>query len=286
MFFFRKRNKQLTIRVRSETLPEGETIFVVGNHELLGDWQPNCIPLLQQEDGSWLREFQVARNTSIEFKITRGAWEKEAVDTSGNNLMNHALKVTSDVTVDLDIVGWRDLIPEIAEDEDEDPNDKGELRYHRDIGSDEIAKRDVVVWLPPEYDNDEEMYYPVLYMHDGQNVFDPSTSYSGIAWQADRTALSLIEKDRIQVPIIVAVNNCASAERLQEYSFGSKGRHYLEFMAKTVKPLVDKTYRTLPEAEHTAIMGASMGGLCAFLQLWLYPDVFGKAACLSPTFIL
>jgi len=286
MFFFRRRNRKLTIRIHSKTLPEGEKVFVVGNHELLGDWQPNRIPLLPQDDGCWQQEFNIKRNSQIEFKVTRGSWETEAVDSNGENLMNYTLKVSSDVTVDMDIVGWRDLAPTAIERDAEEPERNGTLKFHRDIGTAEIEKRDVLVWLPPGYDDDEKLHYPVLYMHDGQNVFDPSTSYSGVAWKADKTALKLIKEKRIETPIIVAVNNCASAERLEEYSLGTKGRHYLAFMAETVKPLVDKTYRTLPEPENTAVMGASMGGLCAFLQLWLYPDIFGKAACLSPTFIL
>ena len=120
-------------------------------------------------------------------------------------------------------------------------------------------------------------------MHDGQNVFDPRTSYTGIDWNADKMATDLIEKGKLHKIIIVGIYN--SPDRLDEYSTSELGDKYMKFIVDGVKPFIDKTYRTRPEREHTATMGSSMGGLISFWLIWNYPDVFGMAGCLSPSFI-
>ncbi|MGH1363458.1 MAG: alpha/beta hydrolase-fold protein [Calditrichia bacterium] len=288
MFLFRKRKRQLSVRVRPKALPEGEKIYIVGNHVLFGEWDPTRVELSPQEDGSWKGDFSLPRNTEIEFKLTRGGWESEAVDESGKNLMNYEMKLSGDAIIEMSVFNWLDLFNEDSRKQDEPPvseKDSGTRHFHRDLEFSGLDKRDLLVWLPPGYDDNPDQRYPVLYIHDGQNVFDSNTSYTGVAWEADKMATRLITENRIQAPIIVAVYNCASAERLQEYSLSPKGKLYLAFLTEVAKPLIDKTYRTMSGPEHTAIMGSSMGGLISFLAVWQYPNVFGKAACMSPSFI-
>jgi predicted alpha/beta superfamily hydrolase len=148
--------------------------------------------------------------------------------------------------------------------------------------------RRVWVYLPPMYEDDPERRFPVLYMHDGQNVFDGATAFlPGKEWEADETAERLIQEGRIEPLIIVAVDNGGEA-RTDEYTptpdrrgqGGSLGQ-YGRMLVEEVKPWVDETFRTRPGREDTGIAGSSYGGLAS---LWIgltYPDVFGKIAALS-----
>ena len=159
----------------------------------------------------------------------------------------------------------------------------GHVDYYRSFYSENLQnKRDIFVWLPPSYDNDRITEYPVLYMHDGQNIMDPKTSSMGEDWRVDETATRLIVSGRMKEIIIVGINY--TDNRLEEYSDSETGRNYVKFLIEEVKPFVDKTYRTLPDAENSALMGSSMGGLISFLIVWHHTDVFTKAACLSNSF--
>lgn len=177
------------------------------------------------------------------------------------------------------------------------------IEYHNALASEYVATRNVEVWLPKEYANEPERRFPVLYMHDGQNVFNPATSYTGTAWEADSTAGAMIAAGRIEPIIIVAVWN--SPKRFQEYcpqkpvaeadlevrDYLNNLRkdyqkelvadEYLKFLVTELKPFIDKTYRTKTDARNTSICGSSMGGLISMYAICEYPDVFGQAACVS-----
>jgi len=145
-----------------------------------------------------------------------------------------------------------------------------------------IKDRDVVVWLPPCYDENSEVHYPALYMHDGQNMFDPKTSAFGVDWQIDEASDTLIRKGYIEPIIIVGIYN--TPDRTSDYSPNDTGYAYMNFIVNDLKPFIDNNYRTLPEREFTATGGSSMGGLISFMLLWEHSNVFSQAACLSPAF--
>jgi predicted alpha/beta superfamily hydrolase len=163
----------------------------------------------------------------------------------------------------------------------------GQLWRLRGLKSPQLGnKRDLVVYLPPSYDKSERRY-PVLYMHDGQNIFDAATSYVG-EWQVDET-MEALSNEGLEA-IVVGIPN-AGVERLNEYSpfrdkehGGGKGDLYLEFLTQTVKPLIDEEFRTLPRREHTGLMGSSMGGLISLYGYYRCPEVFGFAGVVSPAF--
>lgn len=147
-------------------------------------------------------------------------------------------------------------------------------------------KRRVWIYLPPAYSTTHKKY-PVLYMHDGQNIFDDSTAAFG-EWGVDECLDSLIKK-RIQACIVIGVDN--GPQRMQEYNpyefkeFGKgQGDAYVDFLVKTLKPFVDMHYRTLPSVENTLIAGSSMGGLISYYAMLKYPNIFGKAGIFSPAF--
>lgn len=168
--------------------------------------------------------------------------------------------------------------------------------YHHVVGTLKIAcgvesprlnnQRDIVVYLPPGYAADDRRY-PVLYMQDGQNLFDNATSYAG-EWGVDETMERLSREENLEA-IIVGVANMRE-KRLDEYTpfhdphlGGGLGNLYLAFLTHTLKPLIDRDFRTLPDRKNTGIMGSSMGGLISLYGFFRHPDVFGFAGVMSPS---
>ncbi len=159
----------------------------------------------------------------------------------------------------------------------------GNVEFHREIYSRILdSKRDFFVWLPASYDDNLSKNYPVLYMHDGQNLIDPKTSFAGKDWQVDETVTKLIKEYKVKEIIVVGINN--TKDRLEEYSDTEKGEKYLTFIIEELKTFVDSKYRTLTDPNNTAIMGSSMGGLVSFLAAWKHPEVFSMAGCMSSSF--
>jgi metallo-beta-lactamase class B len=148
--------------------------------------------------------------------------------------------------------------------------------------------RKVWIYLPNDYVSQPQKRYPVLYMHDGQNVFDVITSYSG-EWGVDET-LSSRQNKGDKGCIVVAVDH-GGPTRIDEYSAyinarygGGNGKQYCEFLVHTLKPFIDSAYRTLPQREYTAIAGSSLGGLISFYAAVTYPNIYSKAGIFSPSF--
>ncbi len=165
----------------------------------------------------------------------------------------------------------------------------GTLKVLRDLWSPELGNaRDILVHLPASYEAGAASgrRYPVLYMHDGQNLFDPATSFAG-DWQLDE-ALEAEGREGREV-IAVGILNMGG-RRCNEYSPFSEprfgygcGNLYLRFITETIKPLIDRDFRTRPDREHTAIAGSSMGGLISLYAFFRHPDVFGAAGAMSPS---
>ncbi|RWX01524.1 alpha/beta hydrolase [Flavobacterium cerinum] len=169
-----------------------------------------------------------------------------------------------------------------------------------------VKARNIEIWLPPSYTKDPTKKFPVLYMQDGQNIFNPETSTHNAAWKADSTAKKMIADERIKPFIIVAIWN--TDKRFIEYfpekaakNFSKKdlkvfekikqqekikdsellGDEYLKFLVSELKPYIDKNYRTLSDPENTSICGSSMGALISLYAICEYPNIFGQAACMS-----
>ena len=273
---FSNANVKVRVVVPKDT-PDTARVFLAGSLPVLGNWRPDGLALTRTSDGSWQGEFSVRRGERIEFKVTLGSWDTEAIYQKSHAPGNTVLQVLADTTVVMAPVTWRHLgfSP---------PGGiTGTVRYHRALtGQGLNYPKDVIVWLPPSYEGNPSKRYPVLYMHDGQNVIDPRTSYLGYDWRVDEVADSLIRAGSIEEIIVVGCSN--SPDRAAEYSETDLGRAYCEFVVTKLKPLVDSTYRTLPGREYTGVMGSSMGGLISFLFVWWHPEVFSMAGCLSSAF--
>lgn len=177
----------------------------------------------------------------------------------------------------------------------------GKIIRHENFPSRYVAPRHVDVWLPEDYDPSSRRY-AVVYMHDGQMLFDAQGTWNGQEWGVDETLSRLLSIGALEDLMVVGVWNngkyrrseyapqralayLAPAERealIRDHLEGEpRADAYLRFLVEELKPFVDSVYATRPGRDHTALMGSSMGGLISLYGLCEYPDVFGKAACLS-----
>ena len=164
----------------------------------------------------------------------------------------------------------------------------GDVRTHPDFHSRFLEHdRTIVVYLPPGYDQESAERYPVLYLHDGQNVFDRATSV-GEEWRVDEAAQSLILAGEIEPIIVVGIYN-TGVHRIDEYTptaasdGGGHAADYGRMLVEELKPFIDETYNTLPSAASTAIGGSSLGGLLTLFLGLRYPTAFNRLAVLSPS---
>ncbi|MEZ5196001.1 MAG: alpha/beta hydrolase-fold protein [Bacteroidales bacterium] len=174
----------------------------------------------------------------------------------------------------------------------------------KNVVSDYVIPRNVDVWLPPSYYSTKNKRFPVLYMHDGQNLFDTATATWGITWGIAEWVEKLSGQGKIPEVIIVGMwctpkryleympnkpfnllSNELQTTLIDEYGGNPLGDEYLKFIVEELKPEIDKTYKTLPDQANTFIMGSSMGGLISSYAITEYPEVFGGAACLSTHWI-
>jgi predicted alpha/beta superfamily hydrolase len=167
-----------------------------------------------------------------------------------------------------------------------------DLRRHERFASQFLPDtRDLIVYVPPGYDDDEARRYPVLYLHDGQNLFDGATAFvPGQDWHVNATADEMIRRGDIEPLIIVGIYNTGE-HRIDEYTptrdsgqqAGGEADMYGRMLVEEVKPFIDATYRTLPDQADTGLGGSSLGGLVTLYLGLLYPEVFGRLAVLSPS---
>lgn len=259
-----------------------DTIYLSGN---FNDWNPkngNWKFLLNNEN-----IFELAADLpggEYEYKSTRGSWKKVESSAGGKDLDNHNFKIESDTSITINIDAWKDDFAAVAR------KHTASKQVHIIDTAFFIPQlgrtRRIWIYLPEGYSKTKKRY-PVLYMHDGQNLFDAATSAYG-EWGVDECLDSLIRSGK-QPSIVVGIDN--GPERMNEYNpyefqnFGKgEAEQYLAFLVETLKPFIDKKYRTLPDSDNTIIAGSSMGGLVSYYAMLQRPDVFGKAGIFSPAF--
>ncbi|HEX2900069.1 MAG TPA: alpha/beta hydrolase-fold protein, partial [Bacteroidia bacterium] len=269
--------RTLSLHLHAPSLPDTARVYVAGNAGALGNWDPAKVMLQAQGHHNWMLTLDLPDNAPVEYKYTLGSWEREGLDALGKVRPNFRITDPTQGAA-------HDTIPQWLDGQRPAPSGQitGTVRYHLGLQPVGLARRDVVVWLPPGYAANPKARYPVLYMHDGQNVVDPKTSSFGVDWQVDEACDTLIRSGKIPPMIVVGVYN--SGDRRDEYSPGEKGAAYADFLIQQLKPLIDKTYRTQPDRKHTYVGGSSMGGLISFMLVWEHSEVFSKAICMSPAF--
>lgn len=272
---------QVTIIVTSipQNTPAGENIYIAGN---FNGWDPGDPASVLIENGQGQPQIILEGTGGIEFKFTRGSWETVEGNENGQYLPNRTFTFGSTDTLELQILSW--------EDQGGGNHTAAEnvVIMDEDFPMPQFSRtRRIWLYLPPDYETSGKNY-PVLYMHDGQNLFDAATSFAG-EWEVDET-LNLIFAAGKEVPIVVGIDN-GGGDRIDEYTpwpnsnyGGGDGALYAKFIVETLKPYIDANYRTKPEQPFTGVMGSSLGGLISHYIADKYQGVFNKAGVFSPSY--
>ncbi len=268
-----------TIRVR---VPEGVgTVYLAGSLPSLGPWRPDALAMAGAGRERTV-EVTAPPGTTFEYKFTLGSWDREAVGATGTAAPNYRLLLDRDTMVVHELAGFkRDPREYIAD--WRGSGVKGRLVYWTDVASKFLGpKRHVEIWLPPGYDDNPTVRYPVLYMHDGQNLFDPRIANTGVDWGVDEAVVRLT--DRGVIPPIIVVGVWSTAARSVEYSPWHGAPEYARFLIEELMPRVNREFRTRRGRASTAVMGSSMGGLLSFYLVTHHPEAFGACGCESTHF--
>jgi len=255
-------------------------VYISGN---FNNWATQDRRFLMKKISKGKYEFTFPASGEFEkeliYKFTKGDWSEVEIDRYGNRTPNRYWNDDQDTKVEK-VAKWR---------KNWLPYRPSQLPIIRLISEEfEIPQlnktRKVWALLPQDYNSSDETY-PVLYLHDAQNLFNENAAFG--SWQIDKK-LAVMSDYGIGKIIVIAVEH-GESERLQEYNVGKtvlgagSGKKYIRFITDTLKPFVDKTYRTKTEREFTGIGGSSMGGLVSIFSGLIYPEVFGKLMVFSPS---
>jgi predicted alpha/beta superfamily hydrolase len=255
-------------------------LFLAGN---FNNWNPaDNAWQLQAEGGGAYQLLKELPKGVYNYKITHGSWDKVECTTDGKAVDNRILALGNDTTIVVDVAGWQDNFKPVEK------QHTASAQVH--IISEKFdmpqlgRQRRIWIYLPAGYASAKKKY-PVIYMHDGQNLFDEYSSGYG-EWGIDEILDKASPKNQC---IVVGVDH-GNNERMAEYdAYNSKyakgrGADYTDFLVKTLKPYIDSHYKTQSQAKYTSVAGSSMGGLISMYAALKYPDIFGNAGVFSPSF--
>lgn len=266
-----------TFRVQvPASTPVGDLIYIAGNFQ---GWNPGdpAYALTEQPDGRWEITLSLPDGNSIQYKFTRGSWPKVEKGPNGEEIPNRTYTPQATETINHVVANWADIPPSTI---------SGHVESF--VYAPFLASRRCWVYLPPDYFQSTASY-PVLYMHDGQNLFDQFTSFSG-EWRVDETCELLIGNREIEPIIVVGIEN--SAARCDEYTpwigttqgCGGGGDVYLQAIRDVLIPEVNQRYRTRTGPANTYMAGSSLGGLITVYAGYAYDDDWGRIAGVSPSY--
>jgi enterochelin esterase-like enzyme len=271
-----------------ESTPKDQVLYLSGSVPALGNWDAAGVPMTRRDDGKHAATVPGLLNgLDYEFKVTRGTWGTVEADSSGKEIANHTFTAARDAKVTSQVASWMDggkAVPGRV-------TMTGNIVVHKNAFKSAVLgnQRTLVVYLPPGYKENPNSRTPVLYLQDGQNLFDEATSYQGIEWGVDEAAQRLIAAKQIEPLIIVGVHN-AGEFRTAEFTpplggaAGDKAKAdaYAQMLVEEVKPFIDQRYRTQADRGHTYVGGGSLGGLVSLYAAKAHHDVFGGVVALSP----
>ncbi|RKH25384.1 carbohydrate esterase [Corallococcus praedator] len=269
--------------------PRDAKVWLSGNQPELGNWNGAEVELSKAVDNAYAGAVTFPVGAALEFKVTRGAWETVEKSETGAEVANHTFTTGGGFErVSVVVGGWADLSTPPPP---PDPTLTGDVRYLRAVTPTDptLKPRDVIVWLPPGYETDTQRRYPVLYMHDGQNLMDVVTAFAG-EWNVDETAQALVTAKEVEPLIIVGVYN--TSDRIAEYTpvpfppeYPDAGRAdaYGQFLINDLKPRIDAEFRTKTGPESTGLAGSSLGGLVSLSLGLKHPEVFSRLGVVSPS---
>ncbi len=287
--FIAKAQYNVRLIVTQAATKQNEDIYIAGN---FNSWNPG-------DEKYKLKPFAGGRKSIVikdlsagtyAFKFTRGSFEKVECMADGRNIEDRVIEVNGDVSQDYTIKGWKDDYPDKPKPFTASPNVR--LLDSAFAMPQLNRKRRIWIYLPKGYASVGKAY-PVLYMQDGQNLFNEQTAANG-EWGVDE-CLDSLQKITGKECIVVGIDN-GNEKRLNEYipynfvynktEVIAEGKEYINFIAQTLKPFVDSKYRTKKGVEFTSIAGSSLGGLISYYAIIKYPEVFGNVGIFSPSFWL
>ena len=279
-------NAQVTLRVTSvpTNTPAETSIYVIGS---VNAWDPTNTQYVLQPDGFGARQVTIPEGMgTVNYKFTRGgSWTTVEGNASGSFLPNRSFTFTgSPQTINLTIQSWEDIS---GSGTTSTAATNVQILNTAFLMPQLSRNRKIWIYLPPDYYTTTKTY-PVLYMHDGQNLFDNATSFSG-EWQIDE-ALNTLHSQGNYGAIVIGIDN-GGPDRLNEYSpwvnpnyGGGQGDLYMQFLGETLKPYIDANFRTKPQPQYNALIGSSMGALISTYGAVKYPELFSKVGVFSPAF--
>ena len=263
--------------------PAEDILFIAGDFQ---GWNPGdpAYALHKNDDDKWTITLDsVAEGITYKFKFTRGDWEKVEKGLAGEEIPDREFTFGNDSTVSVIIFNWADFGSPGESTAAWNVSVMDENFYMPQLD----RERRIWLYLPPDYDSTDNSY-PVIYMHDGQNIFDQKTSFAG-EWEVDETLNNLAEMG-YEVPIVVGIDNGGEfrTDELTPWVHpqygGGQGDEYMAFIVETLKPYIDENYRTLTDRDNTGIIGSSLGGLISNYGAIKYQEVFSKSGPFSPAY--
>ncbi|MBD3748187.1 MAG: alpha/beta hydrolase [Sphingobacteriales bacterium] len=274
---------KLILEASNQAQATQRQFYLAGN---FNQWNPkdSSSEFYLQSNKKWVCNLNL-RSGNYQFKITKGSWGSVECFADGSSIQNHEINLLKDTTIIIRPEAFSDevTLKEIQHTLSAQVHILDSTFYMPQLH----RYRRIWIYLPKDYQNVARKY-PVIYMQDGQNLFDKATSSYG-EWGVDEVLDSLSLKN-VAESIIVGIDH-GGEFRLNEYHpydndrFGKgQGDAYVDFVVQTLKPYVDKNFRTLAQAKYTSIVGSSMGGLISMYAIAKYPNVFGNAGVFSPSF--
>ncbi|MCA9312440.1 MAG: hypothetical protein KDA21_14600 [Phycisphaerales bacterium] len=270
-----------TVTFRTEvpaSTPPGDTIYIAGDFQ---GWNPGSAAhaLTELPDGRWEITLSLPDGVAVQYKFTRGDWGRVEKGPSGEEIPNRVHVPSGIEVVDHVVHNWADIVPSTI---------TGHVEWFEYAPF--LGGRRCWVYLPPDYFTSTATY-PVLYMHDGQNLFDDATSFLG-EWQVDEACEALIGAGEIEPLIVVGIEN-AGGGRCDEYTpwasgslpcTGGGGEAYLQAIRDVLIPEVDARYRTRSGPDSTMQSGSSLGGIISVYAAYAHADTWGRVAALSSSY--
>lgn len=254
-------------------------IFIAGN---FNSWNPgdSNYKLHKNANEKYQIKLNLVQGTKIEFKFTQGTWATVEKGANFEEISNRKYTIGNNDTLYLTIENWSNSSSNST------ASDNVQILADSFYIPQLERYRTIRIFLPADYQTSQKKY-PVIYMHDGQNLFDDATSFSG-EWKVDESLNSLFSEGFPPV-IVVGIDN-GGTERINELTpwtnpeyGGGDGDKYVKFIIETLKPYIDSHFRTLSNRENTSIWGSSLGGLISLYAVLEYPEIFGKAGVFSPS---
>ena len=260
--------------------PAGADIYLAGD---LQGWNPgdSKYRFARQSAGLYSLTLSLEDGSVIQFKLTRGSWDTVEKGSQGEELNNRTFQVAGSEAVDLVVASWADTAPAPPRTLVGDIDEMTVPSF--------LDGRRVWVYLPPGYATEVDRCYSVLYMFDGQNLFDSSTAFLGNEWNVDQSLEDSIAAGTMQPIIVVAIDNGGGA-RLDEYTpwpdpeyGGGQADAHFQAIEQTLIPYINRHFRTYIDPAHTGIAGSSLGGLMSLYAAYAHGDTFGSIGALSPS---